>query len=150
MKRIFLIAAMLALPSTVALAAIDTDGLISSYQAEGYTTIEVTRGLSETKVEAIREGAKIEVIYDNATGAVLKRESGSAEPGDDIRPGVTLRDRNRNFLNDDDGDDDGDDMNDDRNDDRDDDRDDDHDDDRGHDDRGGDDRGGDDRGGDDD
>ncbi|TXI03404.1 MAG: PepSY domain-containing protein [Pseudorhodobacter sp.] len=116
MKRIFLIAAMFALPSTVAMAAIDTDGLIAGYQAEGYTTIEVTRGLNQTKVEAIRGTEKVEVVYDNATGQPMKSEVEAAEADDDIRPGVTVRDRNRDFVranssDDDSMDDDGDDDN---------------------------------------
>ncbi len=115
MKRIFLIAALFALPATTALAAIDTDSLIAGYQAEGYTTIEVTRGTTQTKIEAIRGTEKIEVVYDNETGATLKSESGVPEADDDILPGVTVRDRPRDFVraddedgvSDDDGDDDG-------------------------------------------
>ena len=115
MKRIFLIAALFALPTTTALAAIDTDGLIAGYQSEGYTTIEVTRGTTQTKVEAIRGTEKLEVVYDNETGATLKSELGAPEADDDILPGVTVRDRARDFVGDDDdsSDDDGEDSNDD-------------------------------------
>ena len=102
MKRIFAIAAMFALPASVGFAAIDTDGLISRFQGDGYTTIEVTRGINETKVEAIRNNEKVEVVYDNATGSVLETEFGTPDADDDIRPGVTVRDRNRDFVRDDD------------------------------------------------
>jgi hypothetical protein len=161
MKRIFALAAMFALPATVSFAAIDTNGLISRFQGDGYTTIEVTRGINETKVEAIRNNEKVEVVYDNATGAVLETEFGAPDADDDIRPGVTVRDRNRDFVRDDDDrDDDGDDdQDDDRDDDNgsDDDGSDDNDngsddndsDDNGSDDNGGDDNGSDDNGGDD-
>lgn len=101
MKRIFLIASLFALPAFSAMAAIDTNGLIASYQAEGYATIEVTKGLNQTKVEALKEGVKVEVIYDNATGAVLKSENGSVESGDDIAAGVSVREVTRDFVNDD-------------------------------------------------
>lgn len=131
MKRIFALAAMFALPASVGFAAIDTDGLISRFQGDGYTTIEVTRGINETKVEAIRNNEKVEVVYDNATGSVLETEFGTPDADDDIRPGVTVRDRNRDFVRDDD------------------DRDDDQDDDNGSDDDAGDDNGGDDNGSDD-
>jgi hypothetical protein len=104
MKRIFLIAALFALPTTTALAAIDTDGLIAGYQSEGYTTIEVTRGTTQTKVEAIRGTEKLEVVYDNETGATLKSELGAPEADDDILPGVTVRDRARDFVGNDDED----------------------------------------------
>ena len=87
MKRIFALAAMFALPASVGFAAIDTDGLISRFQGDGYTTIEVTRGINETKVEAIRNNEKVEVVYDNATGAVLETEFGTPDADDDIRPG---------------------------------------------------------------
>lgn len=107
MKRIFLIAALFALPTTTALAAIDTDGLIAGYQSEGYTTIEVTRGTTQTKVEAIRGTEKLEVVYDNETGATLKSELGAPEADDDILPGVTVRDRARDFVGNDDEDEDG-------------------------------------------
>ena len=128
MKRIFALAAMFALPATVSFAAIDTNGLISRFQGDGYTTIEVTRGINETKVEAIRNNEKVEVVYDNATGAVLETEFGAPDADDDIRPGVTVRDRNRDFVRDDD----------------------DRDDDNGSDDNGSDDNGGDHNDGDDD
>lgn len=143
MKRIFALAAMFALPASVGFAAIDTDGLISRFQGDGYTTIEVTRGINETKVEAIRNNEKVEVVYDNATGSVLETEFGTPDADDDIRPGVTVRDRNRDFVRDDD------DRYDDQDDDQDDDRDDYRDDDNGGDDNGSDDNGGDDNGGDD-
>ncbi|MFM7655529.1 MAG: PepSY domain-containing protein, partial [Paracoccaceae bacterium] len=127
MKRIFALAAFFALPAGASFANIDTNGLISQFQGDGYTTIEVTRGITETKVEAIRNNEKVEVVYDNATGAVLETEFGTPDADDDIRPGVTVRDRNRDFVRDDDDRDD--DLDDDRDDDRDDDLDDDRDDD---------------------
>ena len=105
MKRIFLIAALYALP-TASFAAIDTDGLVAGYQADGYTAIEVTRGPNQTKVEAVRGSSKVEVVYDNATGAALKSEHDTAEADDDIKPGVSVRDRNRDFTGDDDSADD--------------------------------------------
>jgi len=161
MKRIFALAAMFALPATISFAAIDTDGLISRFQGDGYTTIEVTRGINETKVEAIRNNEKVEVVYDNTTGSVLETEFGAPDADDDIRPGVTVRDRNRDFVRDDDdrdadSDDDGSDDDNGRDDDGSDDNgsddngSDDHaGNDNGGDDYGGDDHGGDDRGGDD-
>lgn len=132
MKRIFALAAMLAIPASMSLAAINTDELVKSYQDQKYTTIEVTVGLNQTKVEAIRNNEKIEVVYDNETGNVLETELGTPDADDDITPGVTVRYDNDDSVNDDDLDDDS--------------KDDDHDDDHG-DDHGGD-HGGDDKGGD--
>ena len=152
MTRIFLIAAMFALPSTVAFAALDTDGLIAGYKDAGYTTIEVTRGQAQAEGEAIKDNTKVEVVYDNETTDVLKSETDVVEADDDIAPGVTVRDRNRDFVrgSDDDESSDDDSVDDGRDDDgSDDDGDDNGGDDHGDDDRGGDDRGGDDHGGDD-
>lgn len=157
MKRTFLLASALLLTGQAALA-LTSEQVIDDLTAQGYTRIEVRNGLTQTKVEAIRGTTKLEVIYDQATGAVLKTETEAVEPGDDTTPGISVRNRNRDFVrvsgrdDSDDSDDDvsgsdDDDDEDDRDDDRDDDRNDDRDDDRGDSDRGGDDRGGDDRGG---
>lgn len=141
MKRIFLIASLYALTAMTAQAEVNVDRLVASYQAEGYTSIEVTKGRTQTKVEAIKGDVKIEVIYDTATGQILKNETDSAA-GEFMRPGVKLRERDRDFVrvtgSDDDsegsGDDDG----------EDDDRDDDENDDDSNDDNGSDDDEGDD------
>ena len=138
-----------------ATGTIDAQTLVAAYQDSGFTRIEVETGITQIKVEAIRDGQKIEVIYDIATGAILKQETERAR-GDDLRPGVEISFEDEDFLDDDDdrGRGRGRDDDDDRgrgNDDRDDDRggnDDDDDDDRGGDDDD-DDRGGDDDGDDD-
>ena len=163
MRRTFLLAGALLLTGHAALA-LTSEQVIDDLTAQGYTRIEVRNGLTQTKVEAIRGTTKLEVIYDQATGAILKSETEAVEPGDDTTPGISVRNRNRDFVrvsgrddsddSDDDSssddDDDRRDWSDDDDDDsrgRDDDSDDDSDDDRG-DDHGGDDHGGDDRGGD--
>lgn len=139
--RLILTAAAAAFYATIASAAITTDQLVSEFQAQGYTFIEVTKGLSQYKVEAVKGTEKIEVVYDAETGAILKSEMEAA--GDDAgRTGVQVRERDRNFVrngdddrggkgrghDDDDDDDDRDDDDDDHSG-RDDDDDDDHDDD---------------------
>lgn len=152
MNRIFLLATMFALSAPAAFAEIDTDGLIGRFQDDGYTTIEVTRGLTQTKVEAINQDSKVEVVFDNASGQVLDQEFDTPEADDDTQPGVTVRDRNRDFVDsgdqEDDQEDDLDDGQDDnQSDDQDEDRgEDDADEDRGDDNRGDDDRGDDDQG----
>lgn len=148
MTRIFLIAALFALPTTAAFAAIDTNALISGLQADGYTRIEVTRGIDQTKVEAIKGDTKAETVYDNETGAVISNEVGIPDADEDIRTGVTIRDRNRNFADADQSDEDS--SDDDSNDDDSNDDDDDNGDNHGGDDHGGDDDHDDDNGSDDD
>lgn len=133
--------AALVLSGGMAMAALNTEAVVASLQAEGYTWIEVKRGPTQVKIEAVRGTEKVETIYDRATGAVIEREVEVAD-GDDVgRVGVEIRDRSRDFTDgrgrdDDDGDDGRDDDDDDRGRDDDDDdhgRDDD-DDDRGRDD----------------
>jgi len=128
------------LTTTAAFAAIDGNELADAYLAEGYTFVEVKVGPTQTKVEAIKGGIKVEVIYDNETQDIIKREQESADADEIDRQGKEVRKVNRDFEGKDGkgrGDDD-DDANDD--DDDDDDGDDDHggdDDDDGDDDHGG-------------
>jgi hypothetical protein len=91
--------------------AFTTESVVGDLSSQGYTRIEVRNGLTQTKVEAIRGTEKLEVVYDRATGAVLKTETEAIDAGDDTTPGVSVRNRNRDFLrvssSDDDSDDDG-------------------------------------------
>ncbi|MDP3860049.1 MAG: hypothetical protein Q8Q63_00505 [Phaeovulum sp.] len=77
MKRTFKIAAVvLALgAATGAYAAVDTAALISELSAQGYTVTEIKAGATTVKIEAINSTEKIELTYDVATGALLKRET---------------------------------------------------------------------------
>jgi len=153
MKLFATTAAFVLLSTGLSLAAVDTNALIDSLQSQGYTRIEVKNGLSQVKIEAIRGTEKVEVVYDKETGAVLKSETETVQPGDDVAAGISIETRDEDFLDDDSSDDFMDDVNDDANDDSVDDSSDDgsHDsgDDDGGDDNEGDDNGGDDSGGDD-
>ncbi len=165
MKLFATTAAFVLFSTGLSLAAVDTNALIDSLQSQGYTRVEVKEGPSQVKIEAIRGTEKVEVVYDKETGAVLKSETETVQPGDDIAAGVSVDTRDEDFLdddssddamddaNDDANDDSSDDANDDANDDSGDDSNDDGSDDSGHDneghDSGGDDSGGDDSGSDD-
>ncbi|WP_126974623.1 PepSY domain-containing protein [Frigidibacter oleivorans] len=130
MHKTLLLAPALALIAMPLSAQSLTRDLIERLRSEGFTRIEIDRNASTTEVEAIRGSQKVELLVDNATREILRRETGPVDDDDDTRPGVEIDDRN-------------DDRNDDRDDDRGDDRDDDRDDDRG--DRDDDDRNDDDR-----
>lgn len=95
--RMILIAAALSLTGGAALALTAQD-VINTLSARGYTRIEVKTGPTQTKVEAIRGTEKLEVIYDNASGDTLKSEVQAVEPGENTAPGVSVRNRNRDFL----------------------------------------------------
>lgn len=156
--RLLSFTAAIVMTTGAAFAAIDGNTLADAYLAEGYDFVEVKVGPTQTKVEAIKGNTKIEVIYDNATQEIIKRERDGVDDNDRGRQGKQVRTVDSDFEDDDDTDDDGkgrhggdDDRDDDDSDDdrrgRDGDDDDGGDDDRGDDDRGGDDRGGDDKGG---
>lgn len=146
MKKILLTTtAAIALSAGAVFAQSIAEQVITQLQAEGYQSIEVTNGPTQVKVEAIRDGMKLEVIYDALTGAILEQEVGEADDDEDDEVGVRIENDDEDFLDDDeddendedDNDDDEDDDNDDDendDDDEDDDEDDDNDDDEGDDD----------------
>jgi hypothetical protein len=140
--KLFHAAAALIMSATFAHAAITSDDLVAQYQAQGYTRIEIKVGSTLAKVEAIKDGQKVEVLVDLVTGAILKTETEQVQAGDDVTPGVEVRSVSDEKLDDDkgrgqSGGEDDDDSNDDNGDDS-------------GDDDGGDDDGGDDDSGDDD
>jgi len=99
MTRIaYLAATVVFLAASTAQAAIDPAALGRQWFAEGYSAVEVTVGRSQVKVEGIRGGQKVEAVYDSATGAILKQEAGATEAGDDIRNGILVRQRDRDFV----------------------------------------------------
>ncbi len=99
-------AALIGLGSAAAHAEITPDAIVSAYQADGYDRIEVKTGPTQIKVEAIKGNAKVEVIYDRATGETIKREVERVRMGEDTRPGVEVSSRSDDFIDDDDDDDD--------------------------------------------
>ncbi|MBP6736747.1 MAG: PepSY domain-containing protein [Rhodobacteraceae bacterium] len=104
--KFFHAAAMLLMSTTLSHAAITSDDLISQYQAQGYTRIEIKVGTTLAKVEAIKDGQKVEVLYDLVTGAVLKTETEAVDAGDNVTPGVQVRNVRDEKLDDDRGGDD--------------------------------------------
>ena len=78
--------------------AITPDDIIADLQANGYTRVEVRVGPSQIKVEAIRGTEKIEMVMDSTSGRVLKSESYIVAGDDNTRPGVSVRERNRDFV----------------------------------------------------
>lgn len=94
-----------------------TDAIIAKYQDMGFKFVEIKEGITQTKVEAIMpDGRKVEVIYDNRTGRILKQENERASASERARSGVQVDRDNRDFLDDDERDDEDDDEDDDEND----------------------------------
>lgn len=83
MRQIYLPLVAGLLLAAPAFAAITTEGVMSTFSAEGYTDIEIRSGVDTIKVEATRNGQRVEVIYDSTTGDVVKSEAyslGGASP----------------------------------------------------------------------
>jgi hypothetical protein len=78
--------------------ALTADQVVTDLQAAGYTRVEVKVGPTQMKVEAIRGTEKLEIVYDKATGAILKREIETVRPGENTAAGVSIRDRGRDFV----------------------------------------------------
>ena len=89
--RLIMTAGAMAMAATTAFSAIDTDALVQQLQDQGFTRIEVKIGMNRVKVEAISGDQKVEVVYDSATGAILKHETSQVEVGGDDTPGVEIK-----------------------------------------------------------
>ena len=74
-----------------------TDQIVTDLQARGFSGIEIKEGLGQTKVEAVRDGRKIEAVYDQASGRILKQEWERAQASD-MFDGVRIRSEDRSFV----------------------------------------------------
>ncbi len=114
MKKILLsTTAAIALSAGAVHAQSIAEQVITQLQAQGYESIEVKNGPTQVKVEAIRDGRKLEVIYDAVTGAILDQEVLLVDASDDHEPGVSIDSDDEDFLDDDEDDDEDDDDDDD-------------------------------------
>lgn len=78
--------------------ALTKDDVVADLQSAGYTRVEVRVGPTQIKVEAIRGTEKLETVYDAATGAILKTQVRAVGADDNTTPGVTVRERGRDFV----------------------------------------------------
>lgn len=88
--KLMLCTAAFAFSASMAAAAITAEDVVKSYQEAAYTYIEVKDGPTQIKVEAIKEGVKVEAIYDKATGDVLSSESHTVSAGEAGLSGVEV------------------------------------------------------------
>ena len=72
--------------------------LISDLAAEGFTRVEVKRGVTQLKVDAIRGDQKLVLVIDTTTGKILKKHVGQVWLFDNAAPGFFISDRGRNFT----------------------------------------------------
>jgi len=105
-KTLFPLTTAALLMGSVAIADPFAEAVVKNLQDLGYDYIEVKRGQSQLKAEAVRGDRKLEVVYDLATGQIISREDEWADDDYVGRSGVEIRTENRDFLDDDDDDDD--------------------------------------------
>jgi hypothetical protein len=98
------------------------DSVIADLRARGYDFIEIERGATQLKAEGIRGTEELEIVYDLATGRVVREEAGRADAEYIGRTGVEYDVSRADFVGDDDDDDRDDRSGRDRDDDDDDDR----------------------------
>lgn len=101
--RLLCYSAAIMLTTSAAFAAIDGNALADAYLAEGYTFVQVKVGPTQTKVEAIKGDLKVEVIYDNETQDIIKRERERADADEVGRKGKEVREVRDDFEGDEDG-----------------------------------------------
>jgi len=101
MKPYVKLAAVFTMIGTVASADAFSDKIIANLQDLGYEYIEIRNGPTQVKVEAIRGDSKLEVIYDRESGVIIEREVDDADPEDTGKSGVSVRDANSDFSDDD-------------------------------------------------
>lgn len=104
-KTLFTSAAVLALTAGGAIAESLTDQVIAYLTDRGYDRIEVKEGPTQLKVEATNGVDVIELIYDLATGELLKEEHEPLDGDDDFEDGVEYDTDDEDFLDDDEEDD---------------------------------------------
>ncbi len=97
-KMLFSATAFLLMSASYSSAAITGQDIVAQYQSTGYQSIEVKVGPTQAKVEAIKDGVKIEAVYDLATGAVVKSESGTVDPNAPVSTKVELETTDKDFT----------------------------------------------------
>jgi hypothetical protein len=75
-----------------------TDSVVAKFRDMDFGFVEAKRGPSQLKVEAIKGSTKYEVIYDAATGQILKQEIERASVAEQGRRGVQIDTRDDDFL----------------------------------------------------
>ena len=84
-------AAAAAFSANLAYAAIDQHALADSYIADGYSYVEIKQGPTQTKLEAIKDGVVVDVVYSNETGEIISQESQAVDPEHATMTGVEIK-----------------------------------------------------------
>ena len=103
-SKLMMFTAAVAFSAGMAQAAISANDVVKSFQDAAYTHIEVVEGPTQIKVEAIKDGVKIEVIYDKISGAAIKTEHRRVTGLDSDSSGVEVTTSDSDFGDDHGGD----------------------------------------------
>jgi hypothetical protein len=74
------------------------DAVVKNFQDMGYQFVEIYRGSTQLRAEGVRGTQELEVIYDLATGRVIRQETGPADASYIGRSGVEINSGNRDFV----------------------------------------------------
>jgi hypothetical protein len=74
------------------------DAIVKNFQDMGYEFVEIERGQTQLKAEGVRGNRELEVVYDLATGRIIRQETGRADDDYIGRSGVEIDTRNRDFV----------------------------------------------------
>ena len=94
----FIFTTMLGFSASMA-QAITVADVVQTYQDAAYSGIEVKESPNQIKVEGIKDGVKVEVVYDKTTGDVIKRESEAVDAGE-ISNGLEVSVTDHDFTDD--------------------------------------------------
>jgi hypothetical protein len=76
------------------------DAVVRNFQDLGYEFIEIDRGRTQLRAEGVRGSEELTVIYDLATGSIIRQERGRADDWYIGRSGIEINSRDRDFVGD--------------------------------------------------
>lgn len=98
--KLMMAGSALLLSATMAFGAITSDQLAAQYQADGYSFISIKTGITQIKVEAVKDGTRYEKVYDIETGNVIDSDTYAIGAMSGTDPGVIVRVVARDFEDD--------------------------------------------------
>jgi hypothetical protein len=76
------------------------DAVVRNFQDLGYEFIEIDRGRTQLRAEGVRGNEELTVIYDLATGRIIRQSTGRADDWYIGRSGIEINSRDRDFVGD--------------------------------------------------
>jgi hypothetical protein len=77
------------------------DAVVQNFRDMGYQYIEIDRGRTQLRAEGVRGDEELEVVYDLATGRIIRRDISRASDEYIGRRGVEINRTSRDFVGDD-------------------------------------------------